>query len=1181
MASYRIENGRLVDSTTGLPPPPSNDIIATPKPIYETRLKTQEYQEFANKKAEEFQKRFYSEQEQRKGSFQKEAALKQRYYSAKESAKRQLEVGSDAAIMGRIQKNRETFFTNTQQKQVEDFNKQTEFLFETGKKQTQKEIDEARSQFEYRVQVGSYTELSKYDGGKREIIGYSYKSPKEISEEIQANIKKQEEQFKIDWESQGGVYADYSGNIISSALAPSKIGAGYVKIGTGKETDQSVLAARAADIKNQIEAQKQTWANTGGTYINPFGNLISSGLTPSQLNVGKYAPTESNTIDLLKGSLWTKFQTESFAPFAPFVTKDKPFVGGFVKIANPNETDFSLIQSRAQPIIEEARVGYTMSYINALANPQYAPLTPEEIAYNKEVEAYNNQVLSPKEILAQRKPIDQWIPDAAASGARVQKETYDFLVNEPFLDKYVWGKVKSIPYLISGVAGTGEFVKSLGGEGFRNYVLQLKASPASVGAVPIGMRNEPIYNQSFTRQQIEITYQSSYTTGRLLTGIGGYFTPAAPAFAAFDIAQARTPMEVIEPLILVGGTTALLKGGFKVAQYIPLKASALLGGEITKAGTILTYSQKIPQYLEYGSKIGQYAAPVALAGYSAYGLYQATPYLYSSDKLVAREAERRLFVSLGAGYVGGLGGDYLGTELFEKNLNWRIGRETALQGGSTLGKLTPEQKISVEAVYKRAYGKELPGDVSTLIPVKEYTSANLDIFTKFNKSQQKALTRITDQTIKDFSGELYIGGSSQVPTQITTKAFKKAGDIDVFLGTKEFAVKLTENINAARIPGVKAKATYGDDLMFEGAAHVSLYKNGKALIKGYERGKPDYYEFVNIHYDLSRTTQQLKLFGEPFQTTKGAFISTPSGTRVFNIREQLRAKIEGYYFGSRAKDLVDIEGILKGTEKIASSYKIAKTKSVWLDERAMFNPTNVEKSLSFSFSGYGGKAIKEAYSPYTNYSVPEYAQIKVPAYGKDYYKPSKKDSYYSTAYSDYKPSYYAPSYSPAYSTKYSPSYNATYSPTYSQSYTPKYSPSYAPNYSPKYSPGYTPKYSPNYAPVYAPKYTPKYTPKYSPKYTPKYTPPWKPKNPPVYRSKERSESKEAKQFRKAMTRGETILFKPGNIENLILPIKTDWLKAIGYSKKKPKIQTIKLLPSERKGSKQISRLLGYNFDKLF
>lgn len=1175
MATYKIVNGKIVDSVTGLAPKPSTDTMLSPKPIYETRLRTEEYQSFANQKAKDFEARFYSEQEGRKGSFQKEAQLKQRYVTAKEQAKRQVEVGSDPVIMGRIQKKRENYYSTKQQEQVNDFNKQTELLFETGKKQTQKEIDDARSQFEYRVQTGSYTEFSRYnEQGRKEILGYSYKSPSQIQKEVQADIKKQEAQFKIDWESQGGVYSDYSGNLMSSMLSPSKIGSGYVKVGTANEMDQNVLQARAKDIANQVKLQEDSWKNTGGSYINPYGQLISSKLSPSQINVNYPQSTATPQVDY-----FAKYTSPGLMPFANAITAGKPFVGGFVKVGSPTELDLSLIQSRAQPIINEAKIGYTKSFFNSISNPQYAPLTPEEIAYNQKVEAFNSQVLTPKEILATRKSVDQWLPDSTLNGMRVQRETYDFLVNEPFLDKYVWGKVKSIPYGIAAIAGTGEFVKSLGGEAFRNYALQVKADPYSVGLTRTPGMDIRSLREPITQKEIDNTYQWSYTTGRLVTGVAGYFTPAAPAFAAFDIAQARTPMEVIEPLILVGGTTALLKGGFKVAQYLPLKASALLGGSITKAGPILSFSSKIPQYLEYGSKLGTYAAPVALAAYSGYGLYKASPYLYSQDPLVAREAERRLFVSLGSGYVGGLAGNYLGTELFEKNLNWRIGRETVLQGGSTLGKLTPTEKLAVNQLYARAYGKQLPGDVQTLYPLKEYTSANLEVFGQFSKRNQKALTRITDQTIKEFAGELYIGGSSQVQTQITGKAYKKAGDIDVFLGSKEFATRLTQNINAAGLKGVTAKATYGDDLMFEGAAHVSLFKNGKALMKP---GGKDYYEFVNIHYDLSRTTQQLKLFGEPFQTTKGAFIQSPQGTRFFNIREQLRAKIEGYYFGSRAKDLIDIEGIMKGTEKAAAMYKVAKTKSVWLDERAMFNPTN---TASFSaYSGMSAKELKTAYSPYSNYSVPEYAQIKVPDLSKGYYSSSKKDSYYSSAYADYKPSYYASAYSPTYSAKYAAQYNATYNPKYAQGYSPAYAPKYAAQYNAVYNPKYTPAYAPKYNPKYAPNYAPKYTPKYAPKYTPSYYPPWKPKNPPVFKSKQTtSDSKYYKQVRKAFTRGETILFKPDNIENLILPIKTDWLKAIGYSKsgKKAKIQTIKLLPSERKGSKQIANLLGFNFGSAF
>ncbi len=57
--------------------------------------------------------------------------------------------------------------------------------------------------------------------------------------------------------------------------------------------------------------------------------------------------------------------------------------------------------------------------------------------------------------------------------------------------------------------------------------------------------------------------------------------------------------------------------------------------------------------------------------------------------------------------------------------------------------------------------------------------------------------------------------------------------------------------------------------------------------------------------------------------------------------------------------------------------------------------------------------------------------------------------------------------------------------------------------------------------------------------------------------------------------------KRANLTNMILPIKTDWLKAIKYWKKAPSVSTIELLPTKRKGLKQVSKLTGFNFKRLF
>jgi hypothetical protein len=607
---------------------------------------------------------------------------------------------------------------------------------------------------------------------------------------------------------------------------------------------------------------------------------------------------------------------------------------------------------------------------------------------------------------------------------------------------------------------------------------------------------------------------------------------------------------------MVAGTTFAIKGGLKLAEYLPLKISALTGGNITKTGKILGFSSKGAQYAEYFAKGSQYVAPVVLGGYGAYSFAGAAPYLYSEDPSIAREAERKLFVSFAAGTAGGKVGDYAGTE-FSKVINPRVGYETIVQGGSVLGKLNKSERAFFEKAYKRGYGKELPEDIQVLFTPKKFTSKYLEIFENFTPKQRKAIVRITDKTINEFAKDLYFGGSLNLPTQTAGKFWKKSGDIDVFLGSKRFAKALEKNINTANIKGVTAKGSYTST-----EAHVNLLKNGKMLNE----------QFANIHYDLSMTKGQLTKFGEPFQTTKGAFITTPQGYKLFNIREQLRGKLEGYYFAGREKDLIDISGIVKGTEKAAKLYKSMKTKDVLLDERAMFRPATQkqvnDKVGKISFKG----VTQEAYSPYETYTVPavvKYFVPKVDSY-KEYIIPKNKN--YITPYKT--------SYKSTYQVPYKTPYVDPYVTDYQVPYVPKTYGKYVPtNYPTPYPTEY--KVTPNVP--YPVKAYPKYKLANYPKPTKYPKQIYTPIKMTTYKQKKRIEELYSKKKRKAFSKkdiGRTILFTPSNISNTILPIKTDWLKAIGYTKK-PTIQTIKLLPNERKGSKQVSRLLGFNFERLF
>lgn len=79
------------------------------------------------------------------------------------------------------------------------------------------------------------------------------------------------------------------------------------------------------------------------------------------------------------------------------------------------------------------------------------------------------------------------------------------------------------------------------------------------------------------------------------------------------------------------------------------------------------------------------------------------------------------------------------------------------------------------------------------------------------------------------------------------------------------------------------------------------------------------------------------------------------------------------------------------------------------------------------------------------------------------------------------------------------------------------------------------------------------------------------------RRKEDSVFKLPKFKREGKVKGLSYEYSGKGIRNIILPIRTDWLKALKYYEKKPSVSTIELLPSKAKGSRQIAGLLGFKF----
>ncbi len=289
---------------------------------------------------------------------------------------------------------------------------------------------------------------------------------------------------------------------------------------------------------------------------------------------------------------------------------------------------------------------------------------------------------------------------------------------------------------------------------------------------------------------------------------------------------------------------------------------------------------------------------------------------------------------------------------------------------------------------------------------------------------------------------------------------------------------------------------------------------------------------------------------------------TPQGTMSLPIR---------FYVSDVAANKATQSGV-KASESFIKK-TLEKFSSVAQKKEAVF----IEKQGVNLRDFYSGKISVVVDPLFTPANTLGYASAR-------YYSPSTKSSSFTKpvnyTLSRKENYYFNTSYLSDYTASYTPSSSASYTPDYTSRYTPSSSESYTPDYTSRYTPTYNPSYTMDYTSRYKPDYTSRYNPNYKPKYLPPYNPP---KNPSRKQNESKNESKFVKQYNKAFSQEKPRTFKPTNISNVILPLKTDWLKAIGYSKggKKAKIQTIKLLPNKRKGNKQVASLLGFDFEKLF
>ena len=257
MATYELRGGALYYTGTNTPAPGATGTYATPRTIYETRLREAQYRAYAESKVKGFQERFTSEQASREARFKSEIGAEQKKITAKEKAKAQIEAGMDPKLLEQVRKRREAYYNRVQAEKVRRFNAASTALYETGKTETTKEIEGAVGAFTYQEPVGTYTEISTYTGGHQNILGYSTKSVAGVQAEVKTEIEKLQKEYEAKWAATGGTYVNIeTGQAFSSILSPTQAGEGFVKIAGPEETNLATLEARKADILRQVEDQK-------------------------------------------------------------------------------------------------------------------------------------------------------------------------------------------------------------------------------------------------------------------------------------------------------------------------------------------------------------------------------------------------------------------------------------------------------------------------------------------------------------------------------------------------------------------------------------------------------------------------------------------------------------------------------------------------------------------------------------------------------------------------------------------------------------------------------------------------------------------------------------------------------------------------------------------------------------
>lgn len=1133
-----------------------NDYALTRLPIYETRLKESEYKAYAESKIGAFQSKFERDQALREAGFKKNIEGQQRLFGAKEKIKRQLESSSDQGIVSKFQGKREASYNQAQQEQVNDFNKATQSLFATESKQTLEQIEQDRRLFEYQEQVGVYTQVSSVSNtGEMKVVGYTGKSVEAIQKEVQDQIKSQ------------------------------------------------LIVSTPSDLEIQSE-----WDSQPGIFINTFGGLQSSPFTERQLNRGVEATTTKN---------YFNFNQDAFLPFAESITKGQPFVGRYVKVAGLNETDLNIIQSRVDPLLKEAKIGYTSAYFSALANPK--------IIYTEQL--VEQPKYSPLELEYYTPFNEQFRLGSAEAGQRFGQGNY-------------LGAIQSAGYsFLSGVKGAGELVSKSG----REFSDQIQFYPETGLASRI---------------------QNAGVAGS--KGVVGFFG----AFG--DVASSVSGLAIASPA-LAGGIVASAPIVAKNFYYAPIETGFSLGTKAVGFGAAVLNTevesfQSDPYYYS-GNFAGQWVAfsgmirgakyiGTTAKSYSIKGLSKLAGVKDISLKYLTTTQSYNKLVMFGKGspIVGntqtilrqassGSPAQNLRMLLYQST-GQDIPRFTSRAVFKTSGIQLPANKTLSQFLYKtqnfeKFFTSKAPKGFRVVerYPAKAQMkfidkllgktpggfkkqyfdiTRNLPLFTKgtqksANKLYAELFGKVKTRILpKD---TFYEPGGSYGGTYVSTFMFQgdqKTGYSLFGLGSK--SVRTT--------PGIEVRAMVGRQAKI-------VFKKGQAVVEAVSKREAE------LGFDPSKISQKAVdfrtnkllaggrppkvgpspkgiptyrgLFGKEtekaFSIPKNLGLAEQSPMVEFGLTSELDVQFK--YYSNYAKfvygnlgqrllgytattsvkaagknivlpikfyvsDVAANKAVQKAGVVVAKQSVVDKVASKLTGAVDKVNSKFLE-SQGFNMSSYysGRATITPLFTPYNTigqkavqYAIPR-ESYSAPKRIVTSYAPSRM----SRSFVGSTPRYNTPKRQGNQGISYPEIPGLTY-----PSYTPTRQSITYPTYD-------LPPYRPTEYRV--PKYAPPKYPTYSyPPYKPPYEPPYKP---PKVRRKEEYSSINNKRTAKAFVKAQTKTYSPGDISNAILPLNIDWLKALSIPTKRryPNVKTIKLLPGSRKENKKISKMLGFNFDKLF